>query len=358
MISSFPTPTPSRTQSQDVFDAAVEAFLTHLPTFVTEANAVATAMNLNSTTDTSTSSVAIGTGAKTFTVSSGKSFQPGMWLVIADAAAPTTNAMFAQVSSYSGTTLVVNSYAVIGSGTKTAWVLSQSAPAALEGLYAQPAQIQSGALVAITATLTGTEYAATPSPAITAYAANQAFDVTFVSACPAAPTIKYNGIATPPNLVRQNVDGTYSNLASGAFPAGWRSTVRAISASQVLVDRLPPRKNTLPVTRDVSLASGSVPYTGAGFKARKVRVRIVIAGTGAVSDGVYEGFGAPQRCIYGGNPSAGSFSFEPLIGVIFVSAGNYAYVSLDSIDADGVTLSYAKAGSPTGTAQVFIDLEE
>lgn len=136
-ISPFPTPTPSRSQDQDTFDAAVEAFLTQFPTFVSEANALAVAMNLNSTTDTSVTSNTIGTGAKTFTVSSGKSFQPGMWLVIADTAAPTTNAMFAQVTSYSGTTLMVNSYAIMGSGTKTAWIISQSAPAALDGLYAR-----------------------------------------------------------------------------------------------------------------------------------------------------------------------------------------------------------------------------
>jgi len=127
-ISAFPTPTPSRDQSQDVFDPAVEAFLDHLPTFVSEANAVAVAMNLNSTTDTSVSSVAIGTGAKTFTVSTGKSFQPGMFLIFADSAAPTTNWMIAQVTTYTTGTgvLVVNSLQTAGSGTIASWVVSQT----------------------------------------------------------------------------------------------------------------------------------------------------------------------------------------------------------------------------------------
>lgn len=126
---------PSRTMSQDTFDSTTDAFIGALPQFEADMNALAAAMALNSTTDTSASSVAIGTGAKTFTVSASKSFWPGMWLVIADTAAPTTNAMFCQVTSYSGTTLIVNSYAVLGSGTKTAWQISQSAPAALGGLY-------------------------------------------------------------------------------------------------------------------------------------------------------------------------------------------------------------------------------
>jgi len=96
--------------------------------FVPQFNAAIAALNLNSTTDASGSSVTIGTGAKTFAVSADKSFQPGMYLVIADAAAPSTNSMWGQVTSYAASTLVVQVLAVRGSGTKTAWVISQSAP--------------------------------------------------------------------------------------------------------------------------------------------------------------------------------------------------------------------------------------
>lgn len=126
-ITALPTP-PSRTMSSDAFVAAADAFLGALPTFATEANTVALAMNMNSTSDTSATSITIGTGAKTFTVSASKSFLGGMFLVIADTAAPSTNYMIAQVTSYSGVTLVVNVLSVGGSGTKTAWTISQSAP--------------------------------------------------------------------------------------------------------------------------------------------------------------------------------------------------------------------------------------
>ena len=97
-----------------------------LPTLITEINTATSAMNLNSTQDTSTSSVAIGTGSKTFTVTAGKSFLGGMFLTIADAAAPSTNVMYCQVTSYSSTSLVVNVISVQGSGTKTSWLISQS----------------------------------------------------------------------------------------------------------------------------------------------------------------------------------------------------------------------------------------
>lgn len=129
-IPAAPT-TPDRGDSEtfpDRADAFVEWMANDLvPAF----NADIAAMNLNDTTDTSTSSVAIGSGSKSFTVSASKSFVGGMWLLLADTAAPSTNSMVAQVTSYdSGTgALVVNvpTNGVFGSGTKTAWTISLTA---------------------------------------------------------------------------------------------------------------------------------------------------------------------------------------------------------------------------------------
>jgi hypothetical protein len=127
-ITALPSAPNPATDDDNTFQNKAEAFAQALSQFVTEANALAVALNLNATNDTSTTSNAIGTGAKTFTVSTGKSFQPGMYLVIADTAAPSTNSMVAQVTSYNSSTgaLVVNSVYVSGSGTKTAWTISQS----------------------------------------------------------------------------------------------------------------------------------------------------------------------------------------------------------------------------------------
>ena len=126
-ITALPTPPSRSSDTPAQFSTKADALLGALPTFVTEANDTAAALNLNATNDTSSSSVAIGTGAKTFTVTAGKSFQPGMYLVIADTAAPSTNSMIGQITSYSGTTLVMNIVSITGSGTKTAWTISQSA---------------------------------------------------------------------------------------------------------------------------------------------------------------------------------------------------------------------------------------
>jgi hypothetical protein len=126
-----PLPTPPSRKAPSTFSTLADAFLGALPTFVTEANAQAAALELNDTTDASASSATISTGAKTFVVTAGKSFQPGMSLMIADDAAPSTNWMHGQVTSYSGTTLVMNITAIGGSGTKTAWTITFSAPTGL-----------------------------------------------------------------------------------------------------------------------------------------------------------------------------------------------------------------------------------
>lgn len=127
MIDTLP-PAATRADTPEDFIAKEDAWRIAMVTFAAQVNAAALAMNLNSTTDTSASSVLIGTGAKAFTVSAGKSFQGGMFLVVADAAAPSTNYMAGLVTSYAGTALVMNILTFGGSGTKASWLISQTTP--------------------------------------------------------------------------------------------------------------------------------------------------------------------------------------------------------------------------------------
>jgi hypothetical protein len=83
--------------------------------------------------DTSTTSNSIGTGSKTFTVTAGKPYQAGTPLRIADAAAPATNFLDAVVTSYSGTTLVVEAIGYGGSGTKTSWTVNIGGAKTIDG---------------------------------------------------------------------------------------------------------------------------------------------------------------------------------------------------------------------------------
>jgi hypothetical protein len=117
---------------------------------VAAAASAATATSAPGTVDTSASSNTIASsGSKTFTVSAGKLWTAGQYVVIADTAAPTTNSMFGQISSYSGTTLVLTILSSTGSGTKTAWTLTLSGP---QGSSSFPNVAAGGTVDAITAT--------------------------------------------------------------------------------------------------------------------------------------------------------------------------------------------------------------
>jgi len=124
---SAPLYLPDLTDRANFNNNAQYWFNTYFPTYVAEVNAAFASISIVSTSDTSATSNIIGTGSKTFTVSSGKSFFSGMYLNIVNTAAPTTNGMFCQVVSYSGSTLVVTVLAIKGSGTFTAWSISLSA---------------------------------------------------------------------------------------------------------------------------------------------------------------------------------------------------------------------------------------
>ena len=83
----------------------------------------------------STSSVAIGTGSKTFATQSGLSISNGQTLTIERTGTPHTGGnptgvrtwMTGTVTSYSGTTLVMDITSTAGSGTETLWIISTQA---------------------------------------------------------------------------------------------------------------------------------------------------------------------------------------------------------------------------------------
>jgi hypothetical protein len=125
IISALPTP-PSRS-SPSTFSALADAFIAALPTFVSEANAVAVALNLAATTTGSSTGKTISRGACSINVETGKSLQPGMSVKIAH---NSTNWMHGEVTSYDTGTgdLVVNVTVILGSGTYADWVVTLSGP--------------------------------------------------------------------------------------------------------------------------------------------------------------------------------------------------------------------------------------
>ncbi|MCK5909426.1 MAG: hypothetical protein KAG62_05700, partial [Caulobacter sp.] len=152
-------PTPPSTNDPSNFNTRADAFLGQMPTFVTEANAVATevganaaqaaadrvqtgsdraaaaasaasALNAPGTNGTSTTSLTIGTGARSFVTQAGKAWSVGQSLAIANTVAP-TNRMIGVLTAYnSGTGAVtVRVTTAEGSGTYAAWTIAMAAGA-------------------------------------------------------------------------------------------------------------------------------------------------------------------------------------------------------------------------------------
>jgi len=88
--------------------------------------AAAAANNAAGTNGTSTTSLAIGTGAKTLTMQTGRSIVVGMQVIVANTASPATQLMRGTVTGYVSGTGVLNvavDYA-LGSGTIATWTIS------------------------------------------------------------------------------------------------------------------------------------------------------------------------------------------------------------------------------------------
>jgi len=126
----FPVTLNGRTYTLADFEGTnyVDGFPDALEDFVTQAGDIYN--------DTSSTSETIGTGSKTFTVSSGKPYQEGTPLRIADAASPDENFLDCVVTSYSGTALTVNAFGFAGSGTFSSWTINIGGAKTVDGTLA------------------------------------------------------------------------------------------------------------------------------------------------------------------------------------------------------------------------------
>lgn len=135
-ISTLPA-APAATDAVDVFDVKAFAFCAALQGFVTETNAVAVqtqtnaditaalalGMALPNYAGTSTTSLTIGTGAKSLTTQTGKSWVVGQIVVVGNGAGAY---MKGAITGYTGSTLDVSVTSIVGSGTFASWSIGLS----------------------------------------------------------------------------------------------------------------------------------------------------------------------------------------------------------------------------------------
>lgn len=128
-----PAPTVPSTLAPESFASDMDAFLAWMAVFSGEIEVAGTAFG-QSITATSTTSLTVGTGSQSLTIGTDKGFIPGMEVVLAYTATPTTR-MAGTVTSYDAGTgaLVVSVTSVQGSGTYTAWSIGPAATVSFDG---------------------------------------------------------------------------------------------------------------------------------------------------------------------------------------------------------------------------------
>ncbi len=257
-ISALPAP-PTRADAAN-FNARADAFLTSLPTFVAQANALvsevngyasdaaasaSTAVNAPGTSATSTTSLAIGTGSKSLTVQTGKTLVVGQWVIVTSSAAP-TDWMHGQVTAYTSASgaLTVNVAATSGSGTYAAWTIGLSAPSQASnallssGSYADPAWLTSLSAAKLTGTVSitgGGTGAATAAdartnldlPSRSGAGASGTWGISISGNAASATTATTATVSGSTNAL--NTSGSYQagSLGIGAAASGMAGEIRA-----------------------------------------------------------------------------------------------------------------------------------
>jgi hypothetical protein len=117
-----------------------------------------------------------------------------------------------------------------------------------------------------------------------------------------------------------------------------------------------PFVQSLRINRDMTTASGTVAYTGVGFTPRAIKCFGAIQNADSLNWGVTTVAGSFQNdMLYVSSEGAGDFtrSGQNLIRN-FTSVSDGQTAVLDSFDSDGFTLTWTKAGSPTGSLAVMM----
>ncbi len=196
-------------------------------------NAAASALSAASTlTATSTTSNTIGTGSFTFTTQANKNFYPGQF-IIAASNANGANYLHGQVTSYSGTTLIMTESDNGGSGAHADWNISASSP---QGTSGSGAGTVTSASVATANGFAGTVANPTTTPAITITTSISGVlkgNGTAISQATAGTDYLAPGgnAGTPSAIVLTNATGTAAalNIGGNAATATKTATPRTIA---------------------------------------------------------------------------------------------------------------------------------
>lgn len=133
------------------------------------------------------------------------------------------------------TVTVVNDSTTLDSGLSIVqYGIISPSPGSLPSTVLSSSTVQNQTVTSFTSTGTSTAFVLTPSPAISAYAAGQEFDVVFHTTSGATPTININALGAI-SLYKKKYDGSYELCGTGDVVANWRSKVVLLTASTALI---------------------------------------------------------------------------------------------------------------------------
>jgi len=111
-----------------------------------------------------------------------------------------------------------------------------------------------------------------------------------------------------------------------------------------------PAAKTAYFTRDISI-TGTQAITGLGFKPASILFLAAIITSDSVSIASMNG-GSGLGIFNSGEETADTWSVASHCIVMTTGIGIVGYGNVSSIDTDGFTITWAKSGSPTGTAGI------
>lgn len=192
-------------------------------------------------------------------------FQVGRRLKSANTGGTIYSSILTSTYSAPNTTItVVNDSGSLDAGmSAVSYALLNATNPSVPYQYAKKAEIQGQTYTAFTTGGTATAFTLTPTPAITAYAENQEFDVEFHTASTGTPTINISAAGAKSLKYRGPTTGALVTVGT-LIPSGWRSKV-TYDGADMIVREMPtaePAIAAYPAPVRQTVLSGPVDSNG------------------------------------------------------------------------------------------------
>jgi hypothetical protein len=173
------------------------------------------------------------------------------------------------------------------------------------------------------------------------------------------PVTNGGALGTPSSGTATNLSGTAASLTAGTVTTNANLTgdVTSVGNATTLAASARLKSKVITSTRDLTTASGSQALTGVGFQPTACMFWGVLSGSSSVYTSI---FGASDSARGGGVTGVSATATFNTLGagqvMYFADAtgGNSQIATISSYDADGLTLSWTKNASPTGTAAFYV----